>query len=204
MRTSRLRTPAVLSALLLGAVAAILPTAVGAQNARERTLFVSAVDGKGEPVEGLGPDAFVIRENGQRREVLRVSRASEPIDIALLVDNSAAAADEIIFFREALAAFVARMAADNRIAIIALADRPTVFVDYTSDPARLAAGIGRLFAMSTSGMTLVDGVAETARGLEKRQGPRAADGGRRAPRADGRALRACRGTQHPRAVVPAR
>ena len=174
MRIPSRLSPAVLLALIFGVAAAgLLPTAVDAQNARERTLFVSAVDDKGEPVEGLGPDAFVIRENGQRREVLRVSRATEPIDIALLVDNSAAASDEITFFREALSKFVAAMAADNRIAIIALAERPTVFADYTSDPARLTAAIGRLFAMAGSGMTLLDGIAETSKGLEKREGPRA-------------------------------
>jgi VWFA-related protein len=173
MRISPSITPALLLAIIFGAAAALLPKTVEAQNARERTLYVSAVDDKGEPVEGLGPDAFVIRENGQRREVLRVSHAIEPIDIALLVDNSAAAASEITFLRDALSTFVATMATDNRIAIIALADRPTVFVEYTNDPAKLAAGVGRLFAMSTSGMTLLDGIAETARGLEKREGPRA-------------------------------
>ena len=174
MRTPSSLPPALLLALAVGVVAAsLLPTAVAAQNARERTLFVSAVDDKGEPVEGLGPDAFVIRENGQRREVLRVSRATEPIDIALLVDNSTAAEAEITFFREALSKFVTAMAAEHRIALVALADRPTVFVEYTNDRARLAAGIGRLFAMPSSGMTLLDGVVETARGLEKREGPRA-------------------------------
>jgi len=134
---------------------------------------VSAVDEKGEPVEGLGPDAFIVREGGQRREILRVSRATEPIDIALLVDNSAAVSDEITFLRESLSTFVAAMAADNRIAIIALADRPTIFADYTSDPKRLADAIGRLFPMGQSGMTLLDGIAETARGLSRREGPRA-------------------------------
>ena len=174
MRTPSSLPPALLLALAFGVAApGLLPTAVDAQNARERTLFVSAVDDTGEPVEGLGPDAFVIRENGQRREVLRVSRATEPIDIALLVDNSTAAEAEITFFRDALSKFVAAMAADNRIALVALADRPTVFVEYTNDPARLTTGIGRLFAMPTSGMTLLDGVVETARGLEKREGPRA-------------------------------
>ena len=173
MRTPSSLQPALMLAVVFGVAAALLPASIDAQNARERTLFVSAVDDKGEPVEGLGPDAFVIRENGQRREVLRVSRAIEPIDIALLVDNSAAASAEITFFREALSKFVAAMVPDNRIALVALADRPTVFVEYTSDAARLAAGIGRLFSMSSSGMTLLDGVVETARGLEKREGPRA-------------------------------
>ena len=158
-----------LIAALLFAFAAI----PAAQNARERTLFVSAVDDKGEPVEGLGPDVFIIRENNQRREVLRVSRATEPIDIALLVDNSAAASDEITFIREALTKFVAAMAADNRIAIIALADRPTSLVEYTSDVKRLNEGIGRIFSMSTAGATLLDGIAETAQGLRRRDTPRA-------------------------------
>jgi VWFA-related protein len=171
-----MRTPCSLPLALAIVIAALVhgltPPSLSAQ-ARERTLFVSAVDEKGEPVEGLGPDAFIVRENGQRREILRVSRATEPIDIALLADNSQAAGDEITFVRDALSKFVATMAADNRIALVALADRPTVFVEYTSDVGRLNAGIGRLFAMSQSGMTLLDGVFETARGMEKREGPRA-------------------------------
>ncbi len=140
---------------------------------RERTLFVSAVNDKGEPVESLGPGDFVIREDGQRREVLRVSRATEPIDIALLVDNSAAAQNAISSIRDGLRAFVATMAPGNAIAIIALADRPTVYADYTSDQKRLQDAIGRLFAMSSSGMTLLDGIVETAQGLQQRETPRA-------------------------------
>ena len=145
-----------------------------AQNAaREQTLYVSAVNDKGEPVDGLGPDAFLVREDGIRREVLRVSRAVEPIDIALLVDNSAAAEEEITFMRDAVSRFDALMAPNNQIALIALADRPTIFVDYTNDPKRLSAGVGRLFAMPNSGMTLLDGLVETAKGLERRETPRA-------------------------------
>jgi len=143
------------SALLLCAALAAFTAVAGAQG-RERTLFVSAVDGKGEPVDGLGPDAFIVRENNQRREILRVSRATEPIDIAVLVDNSAAASDEILFIREALPKFVASMAAGNRIALIALADRPTVLVEYTNDATRLTDGAGRIFSMSSSGATLLD------------------------------------------------
>ena len=82
--------------------------------ARERVLYVSAVDDKGEPVADLGPDAFVVREEGARREVLRVSRATEPIDIALLVDNSAAIRDMVTLVREGVSAFVTRMAPRNK------------------------------------------------------------------------------------------
>jgi VWFA-related protein len=144
-----------------------------ANGPRERALFVSAVDKDGEPVSGLEPEAFVVREDGVRREVLRVSRATEPIDIAVLVDNSTAASDEITFFREGLSKFVAKMAPGNNIAVVGLADRPTILVDYTSDPKRLSDSVGRLFPMPQSGMTLLDAVLETTQGLARRETPRA-------------------------------
>jgi VWFA-related protein len=165
--------------LILALVCATALTGFGirtsAQNreTRERALFVSAVDKDGEPVSGLGPDAFIVREDGARREVLRVSRATEPIDIALLVDNSTAASQEITFFRDALSKFVAKMAPGNNIAVITLADRPTIVVDYTSDTKRLSDATGRLFPMPQSGMTLLDGILETAQGLARRETPRA-------------------------------
>ncbi len=170
-----LRRVAFTLVIVVGLAAALVPhTRVHAQaGERERTLFVSALDEKGEPVEGLTPADVIVREDGVRREVLRISRATEPIDIALLVDNSAAAEDSINHMREALRRFVAKMAGGNQIALVALADRPTILVDYTSDQKRLENGIGRLFAMSTSGMTLLDAIVETSRGLARRETPRA-------------------------------
>jgi len=150
-------------------------TGLGAQaGARERTLFVSAVNEKGETVDGLGPDAFVIREDGRRREVLRVSRATEPLDVALMVDNSQAATDEVVFLRDGLTRFVAAMGEQHRIALIGLAERPTAIVQYTTDRKQLTTAIGRLFSIGGSGMTLLDALYETSRGLRKRDSVRAA------------------------------
>jgi VWFA-related protein len=173
MRTSP--RPILILALVCATTVAGFGIRTSAQNrdTRERVLFVSAVDKSGEPVEGLGPDAFVVREDGARREVLRASRATEPIDIALLIDNSNAASDEVTFFREALPKFIAKMAPGNNIAVIALADRPTIVVDYTNDTKRLSDAVGRLFPMPQSGMTLLDAILETAQGLARRETPRA-------------------------------
>jgi VWFA-related protein len=143
------------------------------RTSRERTLFVSAVDEKGEPVDGLDDAAFVVREDGVRREVLRVSRATEPIDIAVLVDNSAAMTTNLTLFREGISKFLTRLVPANLVALITLADRPTISVDYTRDPTRLSAGIGRLFPSPASGMTLLDAVVETSRGMTRRESSRA-------------------------------
>src|SRR5262245_63057381 len=118
MRTSLRRHPAL--AVTLTALVALATwswTPLHAQaDRRDRTLYVSAVDEKGEPVDRLGPDDFVIREDGATREVLRVTRATEPIDIAILVDNSAASEGLMPRVREGLSAFIAAMSKGNQIA----------------------------------------------------------------------------------------
>ena len=168
----RLALISTLSATLVLA-AGVAPSIHAQAGARERTLFVSAVDSRGEPVEGLGPTDFVITEDGRRREVLRVSKAIEPIDIAVLVDNSAAAERAIPSLRDGLKAFVGALSGDNQLAIIGLADRPTILVDYTSNRARLEDAAGRIFSMSSSGMTLLDAISETSAGLRRREATRA-------------------------------
>jgi VWFA-related protein len=160
-------------ALGLAFASAAAPFLVSAQGPRERTMFVSAVDQKGEPVEGLGPNDFVIREDGAAREVLRVSRATEPIDIAILVDDSGASEGVMPRVREGLTAFINRMSKGNQIAIIAMADRPTILSDYSSNTTRLLDAVGLLWPRSRSGSTFMDSLYEVARGLERRETPRA-------------------------------
>jgi len=170
LRSIRVATACAVTAALVTAGL----TAVDAQrDRRERTLFVGAVNDKGEPVEGLGPDAFVVKEDGVRREVLRVAPATEPMDIAILVDNSTAAADEITFLRSGLSKFVQIMATGNKVAVITLADRPTIKVEYTDDAVRLKEAVSGLFSTPQSGMTLLDGIFETVSGLQRRETPRA-------------------------------
>ena len=171
--TPRLRLAAVLALVLAVALVATSHPFAAQAGIREHTLFVSALDAKGEPVEGLPPETFVVTEDGRRREVLRVSRAIDPIDIALLVDNSAATRAITNDLRAGLAAFVARMAPANQIAVITLADRPTIVTDYISDPKRLSEAV-KVFSMPGTGMTLLDALMETSKGIVKRESPRAA------------------------------
>jgi VWFA-related protein len=155
------------------ASAAAVWSPASAQAPRERTMYVSAVDQKGEPVEGLGPNDFVVREDGVQREVLRVSHAIEPIDIAILVDDSAASQSLIPRVREALRSFIAKMAMGNQISIVALADRPTILANYTANTKLLQDAIGLLWPRTRAGTTLMDALFEVSRGLERRETPRA-------------------------------
>jgi VWFA-related protein len=167
-------------AAVAGTVAAAVVLASGSApgahaqaGARERTLFVSAVDSRGEPVETLGPADFIITEDGRRREVLRVSRAVEPMDIAVLADTSAAASRLIPPLRDGLRAFIGALAGEHQIAVVGLGDRPTILADYTSNRMRLEEAVGRLFSMERSGMTLLDAIVEVSAGLRRREATRA-------------------------------
>lgn len=160
--------------LLALAAGAALALPVHAQTT-EQTAYVSVLDKAGTPVGDLDVTDFVVTEDGRRREVLRAGRTSDPVDLAVIVDNSAAAEPNILDLRKALTAFVTKMAGQQaHVAIVGMADRPTVLVDYTSSLADMKKGIDRIFAQPGSGMVFQDTVAQTVSGLAKRANPRRA------------------------------
>jgi VWFA-related protein len=179
LRASVLRPASLLALLAAIVLPALRGVELGAQSpGRERTVYASAVDGSGQPVAGLTVNDFVIREDGIRREVLRVSRAVEPLDVALLVDNSASSSELMLPLRDALKRFVAALVAPGdvppaNVAIVGLAARPTILAEYTTDQKRLDETISRLYTDTSSGMTLLDALVEVSRGLEKRDASRA-------------------------------
>jgi hypothetical protein len=162
-------------AFVVAAVAIIAahPSVRAQGGSQERALFVSALNGDGAPVPGLAADDFVVRENGMRREILRVTPATEPIDLTLLIDNSRAASDKITYYRMAIPEFLNALPQNTTITLVGLADRPTMLVKATTDRKRVISRAESLFATPNSGATLLDGVLELSEGLVKRDAPRA-------------------------------
>ncbi len=157
-----------------GACALLFSAALFAQ-ANERVLYVSAWDSQTRaPITGLAANAFTVREDGVQREVLRVTPATSPMPVAILVDNSQAARNHIADIRRAISAFVKALDGIGPIAIIGVADRPTILRDYTTDQKQLEDGVGKIFAMPDSGATLLDAIVETSKGLQRREEDRAA------------------------------
>ena len=159
---------------LVLAIALATGVAAGSQSA-ERVLYVTALDAASRaPVESLAVEDVRVTEDGRPREVLRVAPATTPLPVALLIDNQQAVQQTIADTRNAVGAFIRAMAGVGPIALITVADRPTILQDYTTDTARLLAATNRIFAQPDSGALMLEGIVEVSRGLQRRTEDRAA------------------------------
>src|SRR5687768_16896180 len=167
------------ASLTLCGVSALAIGATGTQTAGQREnrpinqqrVYVSVVDKKGAPVTTLGVTDLTIKEDGATREVLKVEPATDPMQMAILVDTSAASAAAISDLRSSIKAFAAEIWAkspDTEIALYSFGARPTLEADYSTSPTNLNRRVERLFTVSDSGSTLIDAVIEVSGGLKKR------------------------------------
>jgi VWFA-related protein len=133
----------------------------------ERVMYASVVDNKGEPVLGLNAKDLIVREDGQAREILRMTKDEDPLQVALLVDNSVEMRNRLSDLRRAVAAFISSLRPGVQVALLTLAERPTIVVNYTADHTALLKGVDKIVAYD-AGNYLLDGIAEASEGLSKR------------------------------------
>jgi VWFA-related protein len=155
------RLPSLLLALALGCAQAAFA------QVDERVIYASVVDSKGQPVLDVGPKDLVVSEDGQTREILRIAKDDDPLQIALLVDNSVSMRGKLSDLRKALSTFVTGLRPGVQVALITLAERPTIVVNYTADQAALLKGVGGI-VLPVAGTYVLDGIAEASEVLTKR------------------------------------
>src|SRR5918999_1976825 len=97
---------------------------------RTRNVYVSVIDSKGAPIQGLTAADFVVREDRTAREVLKAGPATDPIQVALLIDDSQAATSMLQPLREGITGFIDKLQGKAEIALITFGERPTTQVEY--------------------------------------------------------------------------
>jgi VWFA-related protein len=137
----------------------------------EHIIFAGVVDASGNPVSGLTEKDFIVREDGQAREILRVAKDEDQLQIALLVDNSVVLRNRLADLRRALATFIDALRPNVQLSIVTLAERPTIVVPYTTDRGQLKKGADRIIALE-AGNYMLDAIAEVSQGLAKRPNAR--------------------------------
>jgi VWFA-related protein len=135
----------------------------------EWTVYAGVVDRTGTPVMGLGNADFAVRENGDAREILRVSPATDSLRVAVLVDTSQEMRNELIDIRQGLRGFVTEIDRRHEVSLTGFGGPPIVLVDYTRDLKRLEAGISRLLARPGTGSYLLSAIIDTSRAMRKRR-----------------------------------
>jgi len=165
------RVFAIRAAAAMGLIAALgAPAAAQEAAAREGRVYVSVTDKDGK-VLPLAPAEVTISEDGRKREVLRVEKASGPVQIALLVDDSQAIQSGANDVRNALKQFIAKVldaSPDTQIALISYGERPVLLTDYTNSRVMLERGISRIFARQGAGAYMLEAIVSAARGIVKR------------------------------------
>jgi Ca-activated chloride channel family protein len=155
------------SALALAAACALSATLFA--QARPTDVYVSVVDAKGDAVAGLTAPDFLVREDGVAREVLKAGAATEPLTVALVVDDSQTAGPALQMIREATDTFIKLLEGKAEIALVTFGDRPTIVVDYTTDQKKLLDGAKRVFPRTGAGGDLLDTIVEVSKGMQKRR-----------------------------------
>ena len=141
-------------------------TAVEAQVVQQ-SMFVSVIRG-GEPVLDMTADEFIVEEDGQAREVLRIERADVPMQVAILVDDSQGLAQNLSHVRNGLRELIDKLPDGQQIALITFGDHMTTVVDYTTSKERLKAAATQYVPFSETSSYLMNAVAETAVDLDRR------------------------------------
>jgi hypothetical protein len=144
---------------------------------RQRYAYISVLGQNDVPIKDLKLGEVTVREDDRAREVLAVDPAPPADYIALLVDDSAAAEDAIQELRIALldlSRYLAALPAPPRVGLTTFGERPNQRVQYTTGPAALQAGIGKLFGIKGAGAYFLEAVIEVSRDFRKHKAERPA------------------------------
>ena len=132
---------------------------------RVNVIYVSAADRNGVPATDLIASDFVLKEGGDIREIVKVQRATAPLHIALIIDDSGTG-----IFRFAVANFVDQLLGKAQFAIKRVVGQVQTIVDYTADLERLRQAVSSLKVMTETpkGGQVVEGIFEASKELQRR------------------------------------
>lgn len=136
--------------------------------------FVTLADAAGRPVLGVGPEAWELVEDGKPVrgvQVGNVVNAQEPLHVVLTVDTSGSMNGRAIEDAKlAATTFVQGLGPQDRAAVIAFADKPTVVQPFSGNKDELTRAIASLKAAGET--SLFDAMVASAQQVGQQQAGR--------------------------------
>lgn len=142
----------------------LVPSALA--EAAERTVYVTVVDGKGVPIKDMTPADFVVKEGGKEREIAKAAPASAKMRLTLAVEERMIADTSV---RQAMFAFMQRLAGAAEIRMVVIGLRNTTVADYTSALDSLVGAINKLTLNPRPESNIAEGVLEVASELTNKK-----------------------------------
>jgi hypothetical protein len=160
-----------MASLVAAVLAVSAPLRAGQQQAASRLVLTSVSDGRNQPLVDLGPDDFVVNENGEPREIISVYPADYPV--VVLVDNSADTGGSIASIREAVVSFLDRLG-QRFVVLGTLADPPALLTSLEDGLAKVLEQLAKLTASPSTVLMPIEAVAAAARTVRDSGSPFAA------------------------------
>lgn len=165
LRSSGLRpfVAAAAGVALWAMVDAVLP----AQSAQQ--LYLTVLDGDGQPVVNLRAHEVSVAENGVRCEVLYLARPRGLADVSILVDTSEAVVPSTTHVRRALRELVDALDGYARMSLMTFGDLPVRVVPPTTRLSVMREAVERVFPAVGVIPRFQDALIQTVRDIQNRQ-----------------------------------
>ena len=139
----------------------------GAAAQEQRVAFVQVLDQQGRPVTDLAPEEFQVAEDRVPGRVMSARIGTDPMRVALLVDNGEAmrAGQAVNPMRDAVAGFLETLPPQHVVSLFTIGGQIRQVVDFTTDRREIVEEARALFTDETDGVRFVDSIRET---LERR------------------------------------
>jgi VWFA-related protein len=134
-----------------------------------RTIYVTVTDRGGAPVAGLTGADFTVKEDGRIRTIERAEPATDPMQIALLLDDGGPSLGAI---RQASGQFVERLQGRAMFSLTTTGGQPLVRVTPTADPRVMYEALQKTFANASPTTQFLDAVVQAAQDFVRRRAVR--------------------------------
>lgn len=160
--------PLLTLALLLSASLACLQAqnAPAAAQPRVNTVYISVTREDGAPVLDIGLADITVKEDGKARDVLKVSMATAPMQVMIIVDDNGTGV-----FRSGVLQFVQHLQGRAEVALSAVVGQTQKLVDYTTDLQRVVDAAATLSARPAThdGGQLLEAIFQSAKDQQRRE-----------------------------------
>lgn len=169
----------VMLVLALGAVWPAAPRASAPvpQKGGNKTVFAVALDADMRPVTDLKKEELGIREDGADRTLVDAKRATDPLDIVLMVDTSKAIQSSVTELRAGLTSFAHAILSGSpsaSISVMNIAGTAVTVGDNKKSVEELDKALAKTFADQTQTTVFLEGMVDAAKKLGKSPSPRRA------------------------------